>query len=155
MKKWILVFLILSSCVFSFSCSKKEDYVRLRIIANSNIESDILDKTIIKNTIEKLFNENKLSYNTLTENNLKVLLKNNLSIDLYNKLTIKKCVSYYPAKAYKGKFIPSGSYETLLIEISEAKGNNFWTLLYPEYFGYEFEESNEIEYRSYFYDKLS
>ena len=51
--------------------------------------------------------------------------------------------------------IPSGNYETLLIEIGNAKGNNFWTLLYPEYYGFEFEETNEIEYRSYFYDLFS
>ena len=48
--------------------------------------------------------------------------------------------------------IASGNYETLLIEIGDAKGHNFWTLLYPEYYGYEFEETNEIEYRSYFLD---
>ena len=81
--------------------------------------------------------------------------KDKLNNEFYNKLTLKKCISFYPAKTFNGKFIPSGNYETLLIEIENAKGNNFWTLLYPEYFGYEFEESHEIEYRSYFYDKLS
>lgn len=155
MKKVYLIILIMILSILICSCNKKEDYVRLRIIANSNLDIDISDKTIIKNTIKKLFDENKLTYETINTNNLNVLLNNNLNKDLYNKLSIQECISYYPAKSYNGKFIPSGNYKTLLIEIGEAKGNNFWTLLYPEYFGYEFEESNEIEYRSYFYDLLS
>ena len=155
MKKVYLIILILILSIITSSCNKKEDYIRLRIIANSNTEIDICDKTIIKNTINKLFDENELTYETINTNNLNNLLKNNLNKDLYNKLSIQECISYYPAKSYNGKFISSGNYQTLLIEIGEAKGNNFWTLLYPEYFGYEFEESNEIEYRSYFYDLLS
>lgn len=155
MKKVYLIILILILSIITSSCNKKEDYIRLRIIANSNTEIDICDKTIIKNTINKLFDENELTYETINTNNLNNLLKNNLNKDLYNKIVIKECISYYPAKSYNGKFISSGNYQTLLIEIGEAKGNNFWTLLYPEYFGYEFEESNEIEYRSYFYDLLS
>ncbi|MBQ4571013.1 MAG: stage II sporulation protein R [Bacilli bacterium] len=155
MKKVYLIILILILSIITSSCNKKEEYIRLRIIANSNTEIDICDKTIIKNTINKLFDENELTYETINTNNLNNLLKNNLNKDLYNKIVIKECISYYPAKSYKGKFISSGNYQTLLIEIGEAKGNNFWTLLYPEYFGYEFEESNEIEYRSYFYDLLS
>lgn len=155
MKRFILVNLLLIILIFSSSCSKNEDYIRLRIIANSNFEEDINDKTIIKNVIEELFNNKIIDYNTLNVENLKYYLNVYLSENLYMKLNITSCISYYPAKAYKDKFVPSGNYETLLIEIGEAKGNNFWTLLYPEYFGYEFEESNEIEFRSYFYDKLS
>ncbi|MBE6131045.1 MAG: hypothetical protein E7183_04925 [Erysipelotrichaceae bacterium] len=155
MKKVYLIILIIILSIVTSSCNQEEKYVRLRIIANSNLDIDISDKTIIKNTINKLFDENKLTYETINTNNLNMLLKNNLNKDLYNKISIQECISYYPAKSYNGKFIPSGNYETLLIEIGDGKGNNFWTLLYPEYFGYEFEESNEIEYRSYFYDLLS
>ena len=142
-------------CISTVSCSKSDNYIRLRIIANSNSENDILEKTEIKKQIKNLYETKQLNYEHLNVITLDQLLKENLHENLYSKLTIKKCISYYPAKTYKGKFIPSGNYETLLIEIDAAKGNNFWTLLYPEYFGFEFEETNEIEYRSYFYDKLS
>lgn len=60
----------------------------------------------------------------------------------------------FPAKSYNGEFIPSGTYYTLLITIGKGNGNNFWTLLYPEYFNISFEDNNEIEYRSYIYDKF-
>ena len=155
MKKLIIIIFIIGVCITTSSCSKKDEFIRLRIIANSNLESDIKEKELIKTTIGYFFNDRKLNYETLDVSTLDSLLKISLDTKLYNKLTIKKCISYYPAKSYKGKFISSGNYETILIEIDQAKGNNFWTLLYPEYFGYEFEEKNEIEYRSYFYDKLS
>ena len=155
MKKIIILFIMIIICISTASCSKSDNYIRLRIIANSNSENDILEKTEIKKQIKNLYETKQLNYEHLNVITLDQLLKENLHENLYSKLTIKKCISYYPAKTYKGKFIPSGNYETLLIEIDAAKGNNFWTLLYPEYFGFEFEETNEIEYRSYFYDKLS
>lgn len=155
MKKIIILFIMIIICISTVSCSKSDNYIRLRIIANSNSENDILEKTEIKKQIKNLYETKQLNYEHLNVITLDQLLKENLHENLYSKLTIKKCISYYPAKTYKGKFIPSGNYETLLIEIDAAKGNNFWTLLYPEYFGFEFEETNEIEYRSYFYDKLS
>ena len=155
MKKLIVICLLFFILFITNSCSKNDEYVRLRIIANSNKTVDINDKTIIKEVIKDLFDSKKLDYNSLNIQNLNIYLKEELDEDLFNKLNISKCISYYPAKAYNNKFIPSGNYETLLIEINEGKGNNFWTLLYPEYFGFEFEESNEIEFRSYFYDKLS
>lgn len=155
MKRLILLMIILLILISTASCTKEQNYIRLRIIANSNSEIDILEKTYLKNKIQELFECNELSYNNLNIETLDNILKDKLNNEFYNKLTLKKCISFYPAKTFNGKFIPSGNYETLLIEIENAKGNNFWTLLYPEYFGYEFEESHEIEYRSYFYDKLS
>ena len=155
MRKLIVIYLFLLILLFTNSCSKNDEYIRLRIIANSNSSLDINDKTMIKEVIKDLFDSKKLDYNSLNIESLRIYLKEELDEELFNKLNISKCISYYPAKAYNNKFIPSGNYETLLIEINEGKGNNFWTLLYPEYFGFEFEESNEIEFRSYFYDRLS
>ena len=153
MRKIFLIFFLIIILFTSSSCSKSE-YIRLRIIANSNELQDIEDKTIIKTTIKKLFNSGELNYHTLNVENLNSQLSQSLSSDLYKKLKISHCISYYPAKSYNNMFIKSGNYETILIEIDEALGNNFWTLLYPEYFGIEFEETNEIEYRSYFYDQF-
>lgn len=153
-KKLIIYFLIILVLTIS-SCSKDNNYKRLRIIAESNEQIDINNKTLIKDIIKGQFEKENLSYETLEVDNLKQILAKNLNRELYSKIKIEKCISYYPAKSYKNKMIPSGNYETILITIGKAEGNNFWTLLYPEYFGYEFEENNEIEYRSYFYDLLN
>ena len=56
-----------------------------------------------------------------------------------------------------GKLISGGDYLTLLVTIGKGLGNNYWTILYPEYFGYTFEEvySGEVEIRSYIYDLIN
>ena len=153
-KKLIIYFLIILVLTIS-SCSKDNNYKRLRIIAESNEQIDINNKTLIKDIIKDQFEKENLFYETLEVDIIKQILAKNLNRELYSKIAIEKCISYYPAKSYKNKMIPSGNYETILITIGKAEGNNFWTLLYPEYFGYEFEENNEIEYRSYFYDLLN
>lgn len=153
MRKLFLLFIIIILIITCTSCNQ-EEYLRIRIIANSNELIDIENKTIVRNTLKNLFENNELTYHTLTVSNVSDKLNKYLSNDLYSKLTISKCISYYPAKTYNNTFIQSGNYETLLIEIGKAEGSNFWTLIYPEYFGVEFEETNEIEYRSYIYDQF-
>ena len=76
--------------------------------------------------------------------------KNNLVI------SVEFGVTSFPPKELNGKIISGGEYETLLVTIGEGKGNNYWTVLYPEYFGITFEEiySGEVEIRSYFYDVI-
>ncbi len=152
MKKLFLIIVIFFNLMMLVCCKNDEDYKRLRIIAENNTSESIDEKTLIKNTIKTLFENETLNYQDCNPEELDELLKKELPSDLYNKLTIDECISYYPAKAYQNKMIPSGDYKTILITIGSGGGHNFWTLLYPEYFGYEFEENNEIEYRSYFYD---
>ena len=39
--------------------------------------------------------------------------------------------SYFPEKTYGDVTFPAGEYEALRIEIGEAKGHNWWCVLYP------------------------
>lgn len=153
LKSVIMIFLIISL----YGCSQKakennyDNHLRLRIIANSNLREDQNDKLLIKNIIWECFNEKY----ELSIENIDNELKSKLDEELYNKIDIKITKIKYEAKAYNGKFIPAGEYDTLLIMIGEGKGKNFWTILYPEFFNVTFEDNNEIEYRSYFYDIFS
>lgn len=152
MKKLMFIILIII-CLFTSSCTKKEEYIRLRIIAEDETNEAVNEKIKIKDLIKDGFDKELLSYKSLNVQTLQEYLKTKLDTNLYQKLTIKKCVMNYEAKAYHNKIIPSGKYETLLINIGNGKGKNFWTLLYPEYFGFEFVETNEIEIKSYFFSK--
>lgn len=148
-KKGFLIIVIISvviGCVIFFTSSSDE--LRIRILANSNSAEDLNEKAVVKETLEKILNELK----TYDEKIIEERLKLSLPKELANKIKVNRVYSYYPAKSYNNKFIPSGSYDTILITIGDGKGSNFWTLLYPEYYHIEFEENNEIEYRSYFYD---
>ena len=65
---------------------------------------------IIKQTAERVISENGKDYSasvTLTE-------------------------EYYPKKEYDGITLPAGKYSSLKIELGEAKGQNWWCVLFPQ-----------------------
>lgn len=147
---WILIICCILVGICFMMMNNTEDGIRIRIIANSNSEVDILEKEKVKSEVEKILNDT----NQIDALFIKTELNKRLEEDLAKKITVQIVDSQYEAKTYDNKFIPSGSYKTLLITIGKGKGNNFWTLLYPEYYDIEFEESNEVEYRIYFIDLL-
>lgn len=150
-KKGFLIFgiILLVSFIFYMTINNEESSeVRIRILSNSNSESDLLEKQIVKEELEKILNE----VESLDTKKIEELLLKYTKGKITNEVKVSYTNSYYPAKSYDNKFIASGNYETILITIGSGKGNNFWTLLYPEYYHIEFEESNEIEYRFYFVD---
>lgn len=63
----------------------------------------------------------------------------------------------FPPKSLNDEVIPGGTYESLVITIGRGEGNNYWTLLYPEYYGITFEDINtgEVEIKSYFWELLN
>ena len=91
MRKIFLIFFIIIILFTSSSCSKSE-YIRLRIIANSNELQDIEDKTIIKTTIKKLFNSGELNYHTLNVENLNSQLSQSLSCDFRSFICLSQTI---------------------------------------------------------------
>ena len=83
------------------------------------------------------------------------MLKNELDkkIKINYKVELKETV--FPAKVLKNEIIPSGKYMTLLITIGQGEGDNWWSVLYPEFYGVNYEDSSEVEYRSFIYDLLN
>ena len=60
--------------------------------------------------------------------------------------------TYFPPKSKNNTFTPPGKYKTLLIEIDNAKGSNWWSVLYPEFFNVDYEDFKEVEFKWYFFD---
>lgn len=150
MRKLLLCFSILlgiSLCLVS--CYKENKEIRIRILG----ESDTVDSNNFKYLVkeEVLYLLKKTSY--LKPQELVKYLDSNLNKSFSNK-TIN--VSFedvmYPAKVLDGSVIPSGKYPTVLIKIGQGAGSNWWSILYPEFFGVSYESSSEVEYRSYFYE---
>ena len=131
------------------SCYNAKQEVRIRILANDNEESSIQFKTEVKNkTLELLQNTSYIEPLKLVD-----YLKNNYQTIYPNILiTVTFEEVMFPAKVLDGKVIPSGKYPTVLIKIGEGNGSNWWSILYPEFFGVSYESSSEVEYRSYFFD---
>lgn len=145
MKK-ILILLVLAFASM-YLCNTNEHIdipytsIRLRVVANSNSKEDQKYKLLIKEVLEKQLSslfENKNSYenldNTIIKNkenitNIieKTMMDNNIQMDYsYNY-----GLNFFPEKEYKGIKYPSGNYNSIVVKLGEAKGDNFWCVLFP------------------------
>lgn len=148
----IIFIVILIICIWP----ENTDNVRVRVIANSNSEVDQKYKNevvrIMKNIIkcDDTYNDIINKKEQLEHELNSYAEKKNLSIDVVFDKT------KFPTKILNGKVIEGGIYQTLLITIGEGKGNNYWSLLYPEYYGITFEdvESENIIVKFYIYEKI-
>lgn len=165
MKK-TLFFIVLILIVFTSYKNMEEEItipeesIRLRVIPNSNKADDINVKEKVKNYLEKdiyqiLKNTSnieearyKINENIpIIKNEINNIFKNN---EYTNKYEIKFGYNYFPEKKYKGVTYEEGMYESLVIEIGEAKGDNWWCVLFPNFCLVDLEE--DIEYKSYIYN---
>jgi len=115
--------------------------IRLREVANSNSKEDQEYKLLVKEKLEKLLSnlfEKKETYenmdNTIIENEKsitdiieKTMTDNNIKMNYsYNY-----GLNYFPEKEFKGVKYPSGNYNSIVVKLGEAKGDNFWCVLFP------------------------
>lgn len=72
----------------------------------------------------------------------------------YNQLfKIKYGINHFPEKIYKNVKYQEGDYESMVIEIGEAKGDNYWCVLFPPLCMIDAEESDDVEY-SFFISEI-
>lgn len=152
-KVWIIILIVLIICLLY---PKDKDNLRVRVIANSNDKIDQIYKnevvSIMKNIIDcdDTYDEVINKFDELSSELDEYARRKELEIN------VKIGKTKFPTKSLNGKIIQGGIYDTLLITIGKGEGNNYWSLLYPEYYGITFEEieSDNIEVKFYFYEKL-
>ena len=145
MKKVFSIFVIvITLCLVLFGIfgtTKKEEYIRIHVRANSNFEVDQNIKYKIKDDIVSylipkiaecktrddfvfLINENL--------NNLKILADDVLQKNGFEyKSNVKFCVEEFPTRSYDGVVLESGFYDAIIVELGSAKGDNWWCVVYP------------------------
>lgn len=158
MKK--IIIMLISILIVIMICDKKEynlteDMIRFRVISNSNSIKDIRMKELVVEELSKiLFNDNNDnidSKRSLIINNMNKI--ENKITDLFktkeynNTFNISYGMNHFPEKKYNGTIFPEGEYESLVVEIGEGKGNNYWCILYPPLCMID-EDNNNIEYKS-------
>lgn len=138
------------------------DMVRFRVISNSNSSKDILIKEQVVNELSTLLFKDANDINETRNNVVNNLDKINNSIDKifnennYNlKYKVKYGMNYFPSKEYNDIRFEAGNYESLVVEIGEAKGNNYWCILYPPLCMVDYEKDTKIEYKSKIMEILS
>ena len=165
MKKIIYIMLIIiTMCLWITKENENlipSNSIRFRIIANSNSEIDQTTKLLIKKDLEQnLFP--KLENSTSPEETEQIIKDNEQviksTIEIYNiPYSINYGLNYFPEKTYKGITYDSGNYESLVISLGEASGNNWWCVMYPPLCLLESNSNNydEIEYKSYIKEIIS
>ena len=117
-----------------------EEVLRFHVLANSDSKEDQELKMTVKDEVVSWL-EAKMDCNSLEET--KNIIRSHLTgIEEVAEETVRReGYSYpvqaalewtdFPEKSYGDVTFPAGSYEALRIQIGEAKGHNWWCVLYP------------------------
>ncbi len=149
MKRWmrallggVVLCMVLSLCGFEGTCDAiRKDVVRLHILANSNTEADQTLKYQVRDAItaqtagwldgatdegealaliqERLPQLQETAEQTVREQGFSYPVR------------VSLCDMYFSTRVYDGITMPAGTYTAVRIEIGEAKGKNWWCVVYP------------------------
>ena len=133
--------------------------IRIRIIANSQDDNDIIKKTQVKEKIEKeIYN---LLINAKSISEAKNIISNNLSNlniqieEITDDYSLDFGKNYFPKKVYKGILYEEGIYDSLVITLGEGNGDNWWCILFPPLCLLEDNDTTQdVEYRFFIKDLL-
>ena len=142
---FVLLFIYAFICAFSYASSVstniQNSVFRLHVIANSDSEEDQTLKYIIRdNVLEYIKNISKNHHSkediiklaTENINEIQKIAENTILENGYNysvKLNIGNFA--FPTKTYGDISFPAGYYDALKIEIGNAKGQNWWCVMFP------------------------
>jgi stage II sporulation protein R len=115
--------------------------IRFHVRANSDTESDQILKMQVKAAVVEMV-EPLLENSANVDESREILAENMETIKMCAVETLAKngCQdevsvyferSYFPAKTYGDVTFPPGEYEAFRIDIGEARGQNWWCVLYP------------------------
>lgn len=137
--------------------------IRLRVIPNSNDSKDVNIKEQVKDYLETDIytllkdTDNIDSARTIINNNIPKIETNIDNIFKDNNYNIPYEVNfgynYFPEKTYQGQIYDEGYYESLVIYIGEAEGDNWWCVLFPNFC--LIDTSEDAEYKSYFKELIN
>ena len=153
----IVIFLL----IYNIINDKTDQELRIRVIANSDSQTDQEEKNLVVKRLTKLIRD--LSEENQDEENIINKIKSN--IDLIDEnlskhfpnldYSIKITNVNFPTKELDSKIIPGGKCQTLLVVIGSGSGKNWWSLLNPSYHNINFDDlkTGEVEFKSYFFNR--
>lgn len=170
MKKIVLIIAIITS-ILIYSEIKKDTVVipnsaiRLRVIPNSNSAQDQNIKKQVKTYLEKnTYNilkdeksikeaRKKINENipVIEENVDRIFKDNNYDVS-YN---VNYGYNYFPSKTYRGITYKEGYYESIVISIGAAEGDNWWCVLFPNLCLADLEQKDNSEYKSWVIETIN
>ncbi len=148
MKKACIILISFLIIILSFigvylpkGLSEQTEYLRIHVRANSNLEVDQSVKYLVKDKVVLYLTpfiahcDTKLKAQKMLEENLKNIesvanevLKNN-GHKYVAKASVKN--EEFPTRVYENLTLEKGFYDALILELGEAKGDNWWCVVYP------------------------
>ncbi len=140
-----LLFLYVTVCAFSYVSAVSEDLAnsvfRLHVIANSDSKEDQNLKYIVRDNVLAYMNEICSGVNS-KEEAIEIAQAHKdefrqIALDTIKQNGFDYDVSVeignfsFPTKTYGDISLPSGYYDALRIKIGEAKGQNWWCVMFP------------------------
>lgn len=139
-----LFFLYISINAFSYASYVSEDIAssvfRLHVIANSDSTEDQNLKYIVRDKVIAYMNEintasNKLDVIELAKEHLddfQAIAERTIQEEGYDyPVSVEIGNFYFPTKNYGDISLPAGDYDALRINIGDAKGQNWWCVMFP------------------------
>lgn len=115
--------------------------LRLHVLANSDSPEDQTLKLTVRDGILSYMDANAPDFNDVREAKAwtslhmedlqKTAERILLSQGCNDTVSLELAACYFPVKTYGDLTFPAGDYEALRVKIGEAKGQNWWCVMYP------------------------
>ena len=154
-----MVVIIVGLSFEPISENENSEILRIHIRANSNSQIDQDVKYKVKNQLVDYMIpllkdiESKQDVEDVIVNNKKkienfidsILLDNGFNYTSNLKITNEE----FPTRVYNGTTFESGFYDALIVELGQAKGDNWWCVIYPPICFTNFNKNgNKVVYKS-------
>lgn len=164
MKKLISIMIAIVSIFLLAGCGSnsttQEQYLRIHIRANSNSRIDQNIKYTIKDDLVNYLTPLVSQCNSFDEvvdmiddniNDMENLCDNILTDNGFSytsKIMINE--EYFPTRAYDEYVLESDFYDAIIVNLGEAKGDNWWCVVYPPlcFLNAKNVDKNNIVYKS-------
>ena len=137
----IILILVLSAIGLTTDKGYHTEYLRIHVRANSNIDSDQNVKHEVKDAVVELLTPYLATCDTKqkAENTIlglkqeiekvakRVLDKNGFTYGASAEVKTEK----FPTRVYNQLTLEEGYYDALILNLGEAKGDNWWCVVYP------------------------
>lgn len=158
----IMVSALVFGCLYKGGGSENGEYLRIHVRAHSNDERAQAVKYLVKDEVVayltplaarasskreamSLLNEHLRGIEQAAE---RVLTREGFSYGATAKLTVEE----FPTRVYGEYTLEKGSYDALILELGEGKGDNWWCVVYPPlcFAG----ENGNVTYKSLIWEKI-
>lgn len=136
-----LIFALTATYAQNVGKDISQSVLRLHIIANSNSDADQSLKLKVRNKIisdaGQLFSncqslDEAIKIANTNNQKLKQIAEKEIHAQGFDyPVNISVVKTAFPTKTYGNITLPSGKYTALRLEIGEAKGKNWWCVMYP------------------------